>query len=124
MTVYSIIQRQSPRPNDQQNRLGWIPPTATVTEKQGFTLVELPEGVSLPVGPPDALIIQGYPALDQVGALATLLVVEGAVSLADAANIAKKDPDHLVAEAEAWAAAEAGVRPTVVQRGRRTRPTA
>ena len=44
--------------------------------------------------------------LDAVGALATLLAVEEVVSVTDAANAVGLTPDQLVAEAEAWAAAE------------------
>ena len=43
-----------------------------------------------------------YPPLDATGALATLLVVTGALELADAANAIHEEPAHLVAEAEAW----------------------
>jgi len=34
--------------------------------------------------------------------LATLLVVEGVVALADASNAIREEPAHLVHEAEAW----------------------
>jgi len=43
-----------------------------------------------------------YPPLDAAGALATLLVVEGVLPLQDAANAIQEEPDHLIAEAEAW----------------------
>lgn len=43
-----------------------------------------------------------FPPLDATGALATLLVVTGALQLADAANAIHEEPAHLVAEAEAW----------------------
>jgi hypothetical protein len=46
-----------------------------------------------------------YPPLDPTGALATLLVVTGALELADAANAIHEEPAHLVAEAEAWSLA-------------------
>ena len=46
-----------------------------------------------------------YPPLDATGALATLLVVTGALELADAANAIHEEPAHLVAEAEAWSLA-------------------
>jgi hypothetical protein len=46
------------------------------------------------------------PALDPVGALATLLAVTGTLTLEDAANAAHLLPADLVAEAEAWAAAQ------------------
>ena len=45
--------------------------------------------------------------LDPVGALATLLAVTGALTVEDAANAVRLLPADLVAEAEAWAAAEA-----------------
>ena len=45
---------------------------------------------------------QQFPPLNETGALATLLVVENVVPLADAANAIHEEPAHLVAEAEAW----------------------
>lgn len=50
-------------------------------------------------GPP------AFTPLDATGALATLLVVTGALELADAANAIHEEPAHLVAEAEAWSLA-------------------
>jgi hypothetical protein len=47
-------------------------------------------------------IVEAYPPLDPAGALATLLVVEGVLPLQDAANAIGQEPEHLVAEAEAW----------------------
>ena len=46
-----------------------------------------------------------YPPLDPTGALATLLVVLELVPLGDAANAIGEEPDHIVAEAEAWSLA-------------------
>lgn len=43
-----------------------------------------------------------WPPLDPTGALATLLVVTGVLTLHDAANAIQEEPDHLIAEAEAW----------------------
>lgn len=43
--------------------------------------------------------------LDPVGALATLLVVVGALNVVDAANAVQSSPEDLVAEAQAWAIA-------------------
>ena len=43
-----------------------------------------------------------YPPLDSTGALATLLVVLDLVPLADASNAIKEEPEHLIAEAQAW----------------------
>jgi len=43
--------------------------------------------------------------LNEVGALATLLVVVGLLAIDDAANAVRLNPNDLVAEAEAWAAA-------------------
>lgn len=43
-----------------------------------------------------------YPPLDTTGALATLLVVEGVLPLADAANAIGEEPGHLEHEALAW----------------------
>ena len=52
--------------------------------------------VAAHAGPPP------FAPLDATGALATLLVVTGALTLADAANAIGEEPAHLVAEAEAW----------------------
>jgi len=52
---------------------------------------------------PITLPVFAYPPLDTTGALATLLAVEGVLTLADAANAVHQDPAHLVAEAQAWA---------------------
>jgi hypothetical protein len=43
-----------------------------------------------------------FPPLDAIGSLATLLVVDGVVSLTDASNAIREAPAHLVHEAEAW----------------------
>jgi hypothetical protein len=43
-----------------------------------------------------------FPPLDPIGALATLLVVLELVPLADASNAIHEEPEHLVAEAQAW----------------------
>lgn len=43
--------------------------------------------------------------LDSTGALATLLAVEGVLSVQDAANAVGLIPEDLIAEAEAWAVA-------------------
>lgn len=56
------------------------------------------EDISLPDPPQQPL--------DAVGALATLLAVVGAVTTQDAANAIRRDPAELIAEAEAWAAAQ------------------
>lgn len=44
--------------------------------------------------------------LDATGALATLLAVTGTLAVEDAANAVGLPPEALVAEAEAWAAAQ------------------
>lgn len=44
--------------------------------------------------------------LDTTGALATLLAVTGTLTVTDAANAVGLPPEALVAEAEAWAAAQ------------------
>ena len=44
-------------------------------------------------------------ALDELGAVVTLLVVVGALTLSDGANAAGVNPEHLIHEAEAWAVA-------------------
>jgi hypothetical protein len=43
-----------------------------------------------------------FKPLDPAGSLATLLVVEGVLVLEDAANAIHEEPQHLIAEAEAW----------------------
>lgn len=48
------------------------------------------------------LPIFNYEPLDTNGALATLLVVLNLVTLQDASNAIHAEPEHLVAEAEAW----------------------
>lgn len=53
----------------------------------------------------------GPPALDPVGALATLLAVNGVLLVEDAANAVGLPPDRLVSEAQAWAVASKGRRP-------------
>lgn len=47
----------------------------------------------------------GPQPLDPLGALATLLVVEGILPITDAANAAGVTPQQLIDEAEGWAAA-------------------
>lgn len=47
-----------------------------------------------------------YEALDATGALATLLVVLNIVPLQDASNAIGEEPQHLIAEAEAWSVAQ------------------
>jgi len=49
--------------------------------------------------------VEQFAPLNATGALATLLVVTGALVLADAANAIGEEPAHLVAEAEAWSLA-------------------
>ena len=46
------------------------------------------------------------PPLDPTGALATLLAVTETLTVIDAANAVGLTPEDLVAEAEAWAAAQ------------------
>ena len=46
-----------------------------------------------------------WPALDSAGSLATLLDIEGVLTIEDAANAAHTVPEHLIAEAEAWSVA-------------------
>lgn len=45
-----------------------------------------------------------YSPLQGYQVVATLLAVTGTLTLADAANAAGVEPDHLIAEAQAWAA--------------------
>ena len=47
-----------------------------------------------------------YEPLASYQVVATLNAVLGLWTLADAANVAGVEPDHLVAEAQAWAAAQ------------------
>ena len=44
-------------------------------------------------------------ALDEAGVAVTLLVVKGVLTLEEGANTLHLSPEHLVAEAEAWAVA-------------------
>ena len=50
----------------------------------------------------DGIPVPEYEPLGPTGSLATLLVVEGVLVLEDAANAIREEPEHLVAEAEAW----------------------
>ena len=70
--------------------------TATVITYDADCTVTSTETITgLPIVPP-------FPPLDATGALATLLVVEGIVSLQDAANALHEEPAHLEHEALAW----------------------
>ena len=53
----------------------------------------------------DEWLTYGPQPLDSLGALATLLVVEGVLPITDAANAAGVTPQQLIDEAEGWAAA-------------------
>lgn len=48
------------------------------------------------------LAIPPYEPLDATGALATLLVVLDVIPIEDAANVIHEEPEHLIAEAQAW----------------------
>lgn len=54
------------------------------------------------MAPPDWVAPIVAEPLDEVGALATLLVVVGTLDIDDAANAVRLTPADLVAEAEAW----------------------
>jgi hypothetical protein len=54
----------------------------------------------------DEICRYGPQPLDSLGAAVTLLAVVGAVTVEDAANAVGQPPEALVAEAEAWAAAQ------------------
>lgn len=56
----------------------------------------------------DEWLTYGPQPLDPTGALATLLVVEGVLPIADAANAIGATPQQLIDEAEGWAAAGGG----------------
>lgn len=60
-------------------------------------------GVELSVETVQVPVTPLFPSLDAVGALATLLVVEGQLPLTDAANAIGEEPEHLTHEAQAWA---------------------
>jgi len=45
------------------------------------------------------------PSLNELGAVVTLLVVVGVLSLTDGANAVGVKPEHLIHEAQAWAVA-------------------
>jgi len=70
--------------------------TFTVTSYASDGTVVGVETITVPIEPP-------FPSLDAVGALATLLVVEGVLPLSDAANAIHEEPAHLEHEAQAWA---------------------
>ena len=70
--------------------------TFTVTSYAPDGTVVGVETITVPIEPP-------FPSLDPVGALATLLVVEGVLPLSDAANAIHEEPAHLEHEAQAWA---------------------
>jgi hypothetical protein len=46
-----------------------------------------------------------FPPLDEIGALTTLLVVLNIITLEDGAHVIHEEPEHLIAEAEAWSVA-------------------
>jgi len=69
--------------------------TFTVTSYAPDGTVVSVETLTVPIEPP-------FPSLDPVGALATLLVVEGVLPLQDAANAIHEEPAHLEHEAQAW----------------------
>lgn len=54
----------------------------------------------------DEIRLWGPQSLNQIGSLAALLVVQGAVSIEDAANALQITPQDLVNEAQGWAAAK------------------
>jgi hypothetical protein len=60
------------------------------------------DGTIISVEQLTGLSIFSYPPLDTTGALATLLVVLNLVPLADASAAIHEEPEHLIAEAEAW----------------------
>lgn len=69
-----------------------------------FTVTEYAaDGTVVSVGTLTVPIEPAFPSLDSVGALATLLVVEGVLPLTDAANAIHEEPAHLEHEAQAWA---------------------
>ena len=70
--------------------------TFTVTSYATDGTVVGVETLTVPIEP-------AFPSLDPVGALATLLVVEGVLPLSDAANAIHEEPAHLEHEAQAWA---------------------
>lgn len=64
----------------------------------------------IPAGTTGAVDIEeptapAYPPLDAVGVLATLLVIEGVLTLQDASNALHEEPGHIEHEALAWQAA-------------------
>jgi hypothetical protein len=68
-----------------------------------FTVTEYAaDGTVVGVGTLTVPIEPAFPSLDSVGALATLLVVEGVLPLQDAANAIHEEPAHLEHEAQAW----------------------
>ena len=59
-------------------------------------------GALINTTPMIGLPLASYEPLDPAGALATLLVVEGLVSITDAANAVRQEEAHLEHEAMAW----------------------
>lgn len=57
----------------------------------------------------DEWLALGPQPLDRFGSLMTLLVVRGFVGITEAANLAGVSEESLILEAQAWAAAEAGL---------------
>ena len=71
----------------------------------GIKTIFNPDGTTASEENITGLSVFSYPPLDSAGALATLLVVLELVPLADASNAIGEEPDHLIAEAEAWSVA-------------------
>lgn len=121
MAVYTVYSSPTVLNADRVpvSATSWLPEGSTVTGYPGYFIVDIPEGKTLPETlPPYATVVEGYPPLTESGVLATLLVVNGAIDIADAANAVNRAPANLVAEAQAWAVASVVPKPPV-KRGRK-----
>lgn len=120
MAVYTVYS--SPTILDKKRAeipsTGWLPEGSRFRAYPGYFIVTVPDDLDMPEPPEYATVVPGYPALDRMGVLAALMVVNGSLSLEDAANAIKCDPDNIVSEVNAWAAASVIPKPPV-KRGRK-----
>ena len=74
-------------------------------EAWNMNVIAIPEDWPYPL--PETAVPLGHRPLPAAGVIATLNVVLGLWTIADAANAVKVAPEDLVHEAESWAAAQA-----------------
>lgn len=121
MAIYTVYSSSTVLNADNVpvSATNWLPEGSVIKGYPGYFIVDIPEGTTIPEPiPPYATVVEGYPPLTESGVLATLLVVNGAIDIADAANAINRDPANLVAEAQAWAVATVVPKPPV-KRGRK-----